>query len=148
MFVYYAVSVYTKEEQLHRQSQLQKKYSSERKKLIKTLDRLVSQIVVLRDKECVTCGSDVLVHCGHFHSRQHFATRWDLENCHAQCDPCNLRHEHDPYPYTRFMLKKYGAQKMDELYLKFRSATRYKKTDLLEMKADLENILNNLLNTK
>lgn len=134
------VKVYTKEAQLTKNKKAYTKRSSRRKKLIKQLDAFVTSIVQKRDKKCVTCGALNGIYCGHYHSRTHYATRWDLMNCHAQCNPCNARHEHDPYPYTKFMLTKYGVKKMDELYEKHRQQTHLKVKDLEQLLNELQQL--------
>ena len=137
--------MYTKQQQLNNRQKKAKKDRSQRKKMIKQLDALVTQIVQKRDKHCVTCGKNVGLYCGHFHSRTHYGTRWDLMNCHAQCNPCNLRHEADPFPYTRFMLRRYSIQALDDLYQRHRNITKYKTADLEEIKEQLQTVLEELL---
>jgi len=46
--------------------------------------------------KCFTCGAIVKtfgglygMHCGHFHSRERFLTRFDERNCRPQCYVCN-----------------------------------------------------------
>jgi 5-methylcytosine-specific restriction endonuclease McrA len=82
-----------------------------RKTLIRLLDAKVSQIVIARDGACVQCGSTDQLTCGHLFSRRLFATRWDLDNCHTQCWPCNFRHSHYPDYYVSWFLKEYGKAK-------------------------------------
>ena len=65
--------------------------------LVKKLDKYFALYIRLRDAmpsgyfRCISCGrikpfeeSD----CGHFHSRIHMATRFDEENCNAECRYC------------------------------------------------------------
>lgn len=66
-------------------------------------DRLISEIVKIVDYECCCCGTLTDLHTGHFISRSFYGTRWDLSNCHLQCDRCNSRHEWDEGPMTLFM---------------------------------------------
>ena len=67
--------------------------------LIIDLDRVVSKYVRLaamgkdRKCECYTCGSKrdwTKMQCGHFISRSHLATRWELANLRVQCPVCNV----------------------------------------------------------
>jgi len=90
-----------------------------RKGLIKKLDKLVSEIVIARDKACVVCGSKEKLGCGHVFSRKHLATRFDVTsdgNCHCQCWPCNFKHTFDTYPYNNWYVKKFGKKKFQQLY--------------------------------
>ena len=73
-----------------------------RKGLVKKLDKLVSQIVILRDKKCVVCGSTNRLGCGHLFTRRYYSTRWDLQYCYAHCWKCNFKNELDRYPFTYF----------------------------------------------
>lgn len=118
-----------------------KKKSSERKKLIKILDALVTTIVQERDGHCVTCGKTTGIYCGHYFSRANYSTRWDLTNCHAQCNPCNNRHEYDFYPYAKFMIDTYGQENIDKLYALHRTPSHFKVKDLEEIRVRLEHIL-------
>ena len=69
-----------------------------RKGWVRKLDHLVSQLVIARDGKCIVCGTTQNLTCGHLFSRVAYSTRWDLDNCYAQCLSCNLKHEYDPYP--------------------------------------------------
>ena len=75
-----------------------KKKTSDRKRLVKKLDKVFSQYIRFRDQRCVTCGSRENLQCGHLFSRTAYSTRWHPRNAFCQCSSCNLRHEHDPYP--------------------------------------------------
>jgi 5-methylcytosine-specific restriction endonuclease McrA len=74
------------------------------------LDRLVSLIVRQRDPACVTCGSLDNPQAGHYISRVFINVRWDMTNVHRQCSRCNVMHELDSVPYTRFIANKYGDE--------------------------------------
>ena len=65
--------------------------------LVKKLDKVFSLYIRLRDAmpsgyvRCISCGQIkpfADVDCGHFHSRTHMATRFDEENCNAECRYC------------------------------------------------------------
>ena len=105
------------------------------------LDRLVSAIVRVRDPYCVTCGSFADAQCGHFISRVFINTRWDLTNCHRQCSACNVMHEIDPVPYTRFIAGKYGSeypQTLSALAHKTKVLTRVERLELeVELRSEL-----------
>jgi len=114
-----------------------------RKGLIKKLDKLVSEIVIARDKNCATCGSKDKLGCGHLFTRQAYSTRWDLDNCFAQCWNCNYLHEYDPHPLTSYFIGKFGIDKYDELHRTFRAATPIKTWQLEILRGELEAILKN-----
>lgn len=80
-----------------------------RKKLIKQMDALVSQIVIKRDGRCVICRSKQNLTCGHYVKRGKIQLRWDLINCNCQCAPCNYRHNQYPEAYTQYMLNHWGV---------------------------------------
>jgi len=106
-----------------------------RKGLIRQLDKLVSKIVVARDRFCFTCGGQDSLGCGHLFTRGLYAVRWDLTNCHAQCRGCNFRHEFDPTIYNLKWIDKYGLPAYRELY---RKAHRPNKFTDLQLKQLIE----------
>jgi hypothetical protein len=114
-----------------------------RKALIKKLDKLVSEIIIKRDKCCVICGSTSNLNNGHVFSRTHQATRWDINldgNCHCQCYPCNFKHVHNTYPYNNWYVKKFSEKNFDNLYQRWNVVTHLKTSDLLWMYEDLKKI--------
>ena len=112
-----------------------------RKGLVKKLDKLVSQIVILRDKKCVVCNSTNRLGCGHLFTRRYYSTRWDLQNCHAQCWKCNFKHELDPYPFTDFYLTKFGKPSYDALHARHVLVSPVKTWQLNILRDELETIL-------
>ena len=52
------------------------------------------------------------------------AHRWDEDNCHAQCMPCNVSQHGNMLAYRRAMVKKYGEQFVDQLELRGNIETR------------------------
>lgn len=88
------------------------------KQAVKALDKVVWEILKETEKSCVVCGSTEKLTPGHYVTRSVYALRWDLRNVHTQCWGCNVRHEHDPLPYTRAMIRIHGPEifdKFDEL---------------------------------
>ena len=96
-------------------------------KLRKQADVLFSRMVRMRDGElrdgvwwsqCITCDAWKplsTMHNGHFMSRRYPATRWDEENCNAQCAGCNMFKAGEQYKYGLAVDLKYGdgtAQKL------------------------------------
>ena len=85
-----------------------------RKGWVRKLDKLVGDIVKARDGKCIVCGTTKQLTCGHLFSRIAYSTRWDLDNCYAQCLSCNFRHESDPYPMTEAVKEKYWHKLFNE----------------------------------
>ena len=108
-----------------------------RKTLVRQLDALVSQFIRNRDKKCVVCGSKKDLTNGHLFTRAAYSTRWDVSengNCHCQCSSCNLRHEYDHYPFSRFYIEKFGLENYDELHFRHRQARKWKDFELMELR--------------
>ncbi len=85
------------------------------KQTVKALDKCVWEIVKSLEPTCVVCGTRENLTPGHYVTRSVYALRWDLRNVHTQCWGCNMRHEHDPLPYTRAMIRIHGAGIFDEI---------------------------------
>jgi hypothetical protein len=68
---------------------------------------------------CITCGriNHILkCHCGHFMPRTKLGTRFNEQNCHAQCVYCNSFKEGEHYAYGQILNAKYGKGTADKLY--------------------------------
>lgn len=115
-----------------------------RKTWIRLMDKLVSQIVIKRDKQCVVCKSGHQLTAGHLFSRSHLATRWHLENVNCQCLSCNLKHVRDQYPYISWFINKHGAQRLEEVRSEHYQITHYKTHDLENIYEGLKEIYSNL----
>lgn len=99
-----------------RKSKGKKKSVSQRKILETLLDRLVSQIVILRDGGCVTPGKcSGRLTCSHYYGRTKKRVRWDLRNCNCQCSKHNLRHNNFQSYYGEYMLTRYSMEDLVEL---------------------------------
>lgn len=103
---------------------------SERMKLVKKADTYFSLYIRQRDGHCVTCGTKENLQCGHLFSRNAYSTRWDEKNAFGQCGSCNLSHEHDPYPLTKYFLTLFGEEEYDRLHAKHRQAVKFSNADL------------------
>jgi len=107
-----------------------------RKTLVKKLDQAVSLYIRNRDKACVVCGAVDKLNNGHLFSRIAYSTRWDVTedgNCHAQCWPCNFRHERDSYPFNNWYIMKFGKDKWDELHRRYSTPRKYKDFELIDL---------------
>lgn len=109
---------------------------TERQRLVEKLDRLTSEIVINRDRKCVTCGVTRNLSCGHLITRARYGVRWDLQNCAAQCFACNALHESDPEPYKTWFILRYGESALEELKIK----SKLGKFTLFEMKKILADL--------
>ncbi len=111
-----------------------KSSKSERKKLIKKLDKIFSEYIRLRDGyKCVLCGSRTNVQAGHLITRNKYSTRWNEENVFAQCKSCNYRHEYQPEIYTSWYIEKFGEKKYLDLVKRSNVIVKYKNYDLETM---------------
>lgn len=112
-----------------------------RKKLVNTLDSLTSQIVRLRDGQCVLCGSTERLQCGHMFGRRSHGARWDLErdgNTHTQCAGCNRRHNYDPNRYYTWFRDWHGEKAFNELYKRWSAGRKYSRLELIALVKEYE----------
>lgn len=70
---------------------------------------IFSKYIVRRDGVCITCGATNNLQSGHFQSRRHNNTRYDEQNCNAQCMSCNVWFHGEQYKYAKALDLKYGA---------------------------------------
>jgi len=111
---------------------------SSKRSTVKLLDELCSIIVRLRDRECKTCAyqdppkipSRTDLTNGHYFHRGIEATRWNIINCHCQCEECNNLHEQDTGAYTRFIIDQYGESILEDLNALRVEHSRYSRADL------------------
>ena len=94
-------------------------------KLKKELDKWFSLYIRLREAtdegmvQCFTCNKvshyKVGMQNGHFQSRKHLTTRWDLKNCQVQCVGCNMFKAGEQYKFSLALDGKYGEGTAAEL---------------------------------
>ena len=86
------------------------------------LDKEFSLFIRLRDAmpngyfRCISCGQIkpfTQADCGHYFSRTHLATRFDENNCHAECRHCNRFKADHLEGYRVNLIAKIGQQKID-----------------------------------
>jgi len=104
-----------------------------RKTLVRAADSYFSKYIRLRDKRCVVCGTTENLTCGHLFSRVSYSLRWSEKQCFAQCASCNLRHEHDPYPFTRWFISRYGLDQYDQLHAEWKKTKKFSGFELAEI---------------
>lgn len=127
----------------HSEDKVAKKSTSKSKQnLVKKLDRVFALYIRLRDVmpngyvRCISCGQIKKfedVDCGHFHSRTHMATRFNEDNCHAECKYCNRFSADHLIAYQRNLIQKIGQQKFDVLNVKAHSTCHFLNSELKEM---------------
>lgn len=107
--------------------------------LVKKLDRLFSLYIRLRDAmpngyvRCISCGKIKTfddVDCGHFYSRTHMATRFDEDNCNAECKFCNRFSADHLIAYQANLIRKIGISRFEKLGLKAKSTCHWLDSEL------------------
>jgi hypothetical protein len=120
---------------------------SKRSKLESKLDKVFSLYIRLRDADneivsCVTCGKTKhykdSMHCGHFQSRRHKATRWNEKNCHVQCAGCNTFNQGEQYIHSKYIDNRYGKGTAQELEQLARTSVKWSIHELELMIEDYE----------
>lgn len=104
------------------------------------LDRVFSEYIRKRDTKngyfvCISCGRRLpyeQADCGHYINRRHLATRWDEENCNAQCRKCNRFDEGNIQGYRRGLIRKIGEQNVTLL-----ESRKYRKALFSNFEADV-----------
>ena len=104
-----------------------------RKSIVKEADYVFSRYIRMRDGKCVTCGAVENLQCGHLFSRVSYSTRWDEENAFAQCAACNYRHEYDPAPLTLYFINRFGKEKYESLYTKYKTNVKMTDEEILDV---------------
>ena len=107
--------------------------------MVDRLDTTFSKFIRLRDAmpsgtfRCISCGQIKPLEqadCGHFHSRTHMSTRFDEDNCNAECRFCNRFSADHIIGYRENLIKKIGLQKFQLLEVK---AHQTKKWSMFEL---------------
>ena len=110
-------------------------------KLKKALDKWFSLFIRLRESEeglvqCFTCNKvshyKSGMQNGHFQSRKHLSTRWDLKNCQVQCVGCNMFKAGEQYKFSLNLDAKYGEGTAEELELLARTIMKFSRIDYEE----------------
>lgn len=109
---------------------------------VKKLDKVFSQYIRLRDAmengmaRCISCGGVKPLEMfdnGHYHSRTHMSTRWDEDNCHAECRFCNRFKADHMIGYRENLIRKIGQQRYDLLAWKARQSKHWAEFELKEL---------------
>jgi 5-methylcytosine-specific restriction endonuclease McrA len=87
--------------------------------LKRELDKVFSDYIRERDKyTCITCtkqGTKADIQNGHYIERNKIGTRYDEENCNAQCVTCNVWKKGNLRVYAVQLIRKYGEGVLERL---------------------------------
>ena len=120
--------------------------SKKRKKgktdLVKRLDKVFALYIRLRDcmpngfGRCISCGKIKPyreLDCGHFFGRSNMATRFDEDNCSAECQGCNrVSSDHLIY-YQENLIRKIGVARFSTLRERAHSIKKWDDDELAKM---------------
>ena len=127
-------------------------------KLKKELDKWFSLYIRLRYAtpeglvQCFTC--DKVSHYksgmqnGHFQSRRHHTTRWDLKNCQVQCVGCNMFKAGEHYKFSLGLEGKDGEGTAQELEFLAREIHKMSRADYEEKISYYKEAVNKLKKEK
>ena len=110
--------------------------------LVDRLDTIFSKYIRLRDAmpsgmfRCISCGQIKPISqadCGHFHSRIHMSTRFDEDNCHAECRFCNRFSADHIIGYRENLIKKIGGQRFALLEVKAHQSYKYSHFEIEQL---------------
>lgn len=110
-----------------------------RSSLVAKLDKVFSQYIRLRDAmpggvfRCISCGRILPIEkadCGHYFSRRHMSTRFDEDNCNAECSFDNRFNAEHMVGYRENLIKKIGLQRFQLLSVR---ANETKKWSCFEL---------------
>lgn len=124
---------------------------------VKKLDIMFSKYIRLRDAmpngmiRCISCGQikpyDKFDN-GHYHSRTHMSTRFDEDNCHAECKYCNRYKADHMIGYRENLIKKIGKIRFDKLEWKAHKYRKWSDFELKDMIKDYSDLVNQLKKEK
>ena len=110
--------------------------------LVERLDKVFSKYIRLRDAmpsglfRCISCGKIKPIgqaDCGHFHSRTHMSTRFDEDNCHAECRYCNRFSADHLIGYRENLIRKIGNQRYLLLEVKAHETRKWSHFELEQL---------------
>ena len=123
-----------------------------RKSIVKRLDTVFSLYIRLKDSDengfckCISCQKIQHykdVDAGHFISRRHMSTRYDVNNVFPQCRYCNRYVAGNQWLYSQ-ALEKIKKNLPEKLYLKSKQTVKYSNEDLESLISYYNNLLNHL----
>ena len=124
-------------------STVRKKSKSQGKtNLIKRLDKIFALYIRLRDcmpsgfGRCISCGKIKPyreLDCGHFFGRSNMATRFDEDNCSAECQGCNRASSDHLIYYQENLIRKIGVARFSTLRERAHSIKKWDDEELKRM---------------
>tara|TARA_R100001244_G_scaffold98285_1_gene73412 strand:+ start:491 stop:901 length:411 start_codon:yes stop_codon:yes gene_type:complete len=127
-------------------------------KLKKELDKWFSLFIRLRDAtpeglvQCFTCNKvshyKTGMQNGHFQSRKHLTTRWDLKNCQVQCAACNVFRYGEQYKFAINLDAKYGEGTSEELQILAKQTWKISRVEYEDFSAYYKSIVEKLKKEK
>lgn len=88
------------------------------------------------------------IDAGHFYSRRHRSVRWDEMNVHPECKRCNRFDTDHLHGYFKFMIDRYGVDKMQELTDIKNTTQKFNKFDLSVMILNYNDLVKQLKKEK
>lgn len=124
-----------------------KAFSSKKRKkgktdLVKRLDKVFALYIRLRDcmpngfGRCISCGKIKPyreLDCGHFFGRSNMATRFDEDNCSAECQGCNRASSDHLIYYQENLIRKIGVARFSTLRERAHSIKKWDDDELEKM---------------
>lgn len=110
--------------------------------IVTRLDRVFSQYIRLRDSHddetfaCISCGRRLSLsyaQCGHYYPRANMSTRFDPDNCHAECIHCNCFDQNHLEGYRKNLIAKIGEGRVAELDRRAKETKKWSHYELEEM---------------
>ena len=110
--------------------------------LVKKLDKVFALYIRLRDcmpngfGKCISCGKIKPyreLDCGHFFGRMNMATRFDEDNCSAECQGCNRASSDHLIYYQENLIKKIGVARFSTLRERAHSVKKWENDELERM---------------
>lgn len=106
-------------------------------KLRKELDTIFSKFIRLRYASseiaiCFTCDKRdhwKKMQAGHFQSRRHTSTRWDIINVQVQCVKCNMFNQGEQYTFGKLLDVRIGERTSEYLEWKSKQPTKMMRID-------------------
>lgn len=134
-------------------------YRSQKKtdKLKEILDKTFHLFIRLRDArkdgtfQCISCGRILPFErsdCGYYINERHSATRYNEDNCHAQCRTCNFFKGGNPEEFRKVLIRKFGEEKVEELERLKNDISKMSETDYQNKIDYYEEQINNLKKEK
>lgn len=134
-----------------------KQRSSSLSALVDRLDTVFSRYIRLRDAmpggtfRCISCGKVKPIEqadCGHFHSRTHMSTRFDEDNCHAECRYCNRFSADHIIGYRENLIRKIGSQRFLLLEVKAHETRKWSHFELEQLAKHYKTLVEKLQKEK